>query len=56
VVAAWHWRASSVPCLRVEAEVAFTGGEMFHLLVLLMNGPACAALGCGARRGPARID
>src|SRR5690349_1172902 len=31
--------------------VAFTGGELFIFLVLLMNGPACAALAAAAEAG-----
>ena len=41
-----------------RGKVAFTGGEMFIFLVLLMNGPACAgACGCGrSRRRHLSID
>lgn len=34
-----------------RGKVAFTGGEMFIFLVLLMNGPACAALAAAAEAG-----
>jgi diguanylate cyclase (GGDEF)-like protein/PAS domain S-box-containing protein len=39
----------SLPARR--GKVAFTGGEMFIFLVLLMNGPACAALAAAAEAG-----
>jgi diguanylate cyclase (GGDEF)-like protein/PAS domain S-box-containing protein len=34
-----------------RGKVAFTGGEIFIFLVLLMNGPACAALAAAAEAG-----
>ncbi|MFO1312917.1 MAG: EAL domain-containing protein [Burkholderiales bacterium] len=34
-----------------RGKVAFTGGEIFIFLVLLMNGPACAALAASAEAG-----
>ena len=34
-----------------RGKVAFTGGEMFIFLVLLMNGPACAGLAAAAEAG-----
>ena len=34
-----------------RGKVAFTGGEVFIFLVLLMNGPACAALAAAAEAG-----